>query len=142
MNKSTRRARRTSTSAAEAARVEPSDSASRRPARGASESSLDWRLLLFLLGTVIYLYSFYNVEVLKEFSSDGVRRGVMQWLMISQPFAYPEMWTGDGAGHAAVLDRLPVFALATWIILTGAATGWLVLDKLRLASRLNGLEVF
>ncbi|MCA9219164.1 MAG: hypothetical protein KDA71_02490, partial [Planctomycetales bacterium] len=142
MNKSTRRARRTSTSAAEAARVEPSDSASRRPARQTSESSLDWRLLLFLLGTVIYLYSFYNVEVLKEFSSDGVRRGVMQWLMISQPFAYPEMWTGDGAGHAAVLDRLPVFALAAWIILTGAATGWLVLDKLRLASRLNGLEVF
>lgn len=127
---------------AEAAPVEPSDSASRRAVRETTESSLDWRLLLFVLGTVIYLYSFYNVEVLKEFSSDGVRRGVMQWLMISQPFAYPEMWTGDGAGHAAVLDRLPVFAVATWIIVTGAATGWLVLDKLKLVTRLSGLEVF
>jgi 4-amino-4-deoxy-L-arabinose transferase-like glycosyltransferase len=102
-------------------------------------------LLVVLGGLVAYLAAFFATRLpsLEEITGDIFRRGRFFVYFFEPHTLLSTLYAWFGApGEAAVLDRLPVLALAAAILAFAAVLGWLLMVAARADRGLRRLEVF
>ncbi|MBX3414640.1 MAG: glycosyltransferase family 39 protein [Pirellulales bacterium] len=96
---------------------------------------------IFLACTALYLLAFYGVELPELSAQTGTPWQRYQFLQL---LLVPELWWGSWLGEEGawrLADRVSVLSLALSIWLVAGAVGWLALRAVRMAARLDALEL-